>query len=162
MPLGDFITWLALAVTALGVVVAAAPGLRAPLWVLAGLLGWAWSRDFAGVDPGQIGLWITTAAAAVAVDHFTGTPAAKRMAVPGPARASILGGALLGAAALGPLGVLLGTTAGGVIGLAAAGYGLPARGGGRRAAVAPWFGALVQAGASVAMAAWLVARVLAV
>jgi len=154
-------TWLALAVTGWGVVAAAAPGLRAPLWVLAGLLGWAWSRDFAGVDGGQLSLWVAAAAAAVAVDHLTGTPAAKRIAVPGPARASILGGALLGAAALGPLGVLLGMTTGAVMGLAAGGYGLPDRGAGRRAAVIPWLGILVQVGTAVAMAAWLTSRLLA-
>ena len=161
MPLGHFITWLALAVTALGVVVAAAPGLRAPLWVLAGLLGWAWS----GISPAS------TPAGIRPVDrgkvHRGGRRSLHRYAgslqAHGRARppASSLGGALLGAAALGPLGVLLGTTAGGVMGWPQpATVFLPGRA--RRRAAITLVRRLVQAGASVAMAAWLVARVLAV
>jgi len=116
---------------------------------------WAWGRGFAGVEAGQLGVWVAAAAAAAVVDHFTGTPAAKRLAVPGPARTAMVAGALLGAAALGPLGLGLGTVIGALAGLAAGGYGVPGRQGLRRAALGPWLGAMVQAGVTAAMAVWL-------
>lgn len=159
--MGDVWVPAAVGLVALGVLGALRPGTPAAGLVFAGQALYAWATGFTAVDGGFLAGQLAVAALARVIDHFTGTPSAKRMAVPRPARVAALGGGVLGALTLGPLGTVVGPVAGALAGALAAGEaGLPTERAGCRAVAGFWFGVVTRIVIVVGMAAAFAARAL--